>query len=78
MLSQDDNAESDPFDHAHPSLVRCLEQATMELPCEDEVMNKPAFLKLKEDVMWDANTVPVKPLDGFGKGIQDTAWLSWF
>ncbi|KAK7690028.1 hypothetical protein QCA50_006672 [Cerrena zonata] len=68
MLSQDDTTESDPFDHAHPSLVRCLEKAMVEPPCMDEVVDRT-------DVMWDVNGVPLKAFDGFGKGIQDTAWL---
>ncbi|KAH8104572.1 fungal-specific transcription factor domain-containing protein [Cristinia sonorae] len=68
-------SEPSPFKHAHPSLVRCLEQASTENPCGPGVLKR---MRRSVAQMADLDVPPARnPAGQFGADIHDANWMSW-
>lgn len=73
-----DGHDADPFENAHPTLVRCFEQATAEQPCDDGLMRIRGPMNSSS-----GDTIIGLPgssvgLSGFGSEIQESTWMTWF
>ncbi|CAL1713138.1 unnamed protein product [Somion occarium] len=73
-----DGAGSNPFEHAHPSLARCLEHATVEPPCSDDALERVRTSVQSCDVSWGSTAPSLRNVTGFGQDIHESTWMSWF
>ena len=69
------DTDLDPFEHAHPSLVRCREQASTESPCGPSVL---ARVRTSVGSVFDSDSSTPRYTSGqFGSDIHDANWMSW-
>lgn len=68
------SSEPNPFEHAHSSLVRCLEQASTDPPCGPGVL-----LRVRGSVaqIRSESEGSRYPSGQFGADIHDASWMSW-
>lgn len=73
------SSEPNPFKHAHSSLVRCLEQASMESPCGPGVLARMRGSVGQMHKEGDPESAWPRrhPSAQFGSDIHDAAWMSW-
>lgn len=71
-----DGQDADPFENAHPTLLRCLEQANAEQPCDEGLVRirGPMGASSSRDTSLGLSV----GLSGFGSEIQESTWMTWF
>ncbi|TCD70534.1 hypothetical protein EIP91_002880 [Steccherinum ochraceum] len=71
-----DGSEPNPYKHAHPSLVKCLEQANTTPPC-----GPGGLMRMRSSVgrmASNSEAAASRQPGQFGVEIHDAAWMSWF